>query len=42
MGCQASNNRRDAVKKKTQYKGLFKDKVVEDINKRQMVSVNLL
>lgn len=39
MGCQgSSNNRNKAVKKNNQYKGMFKDKVIEDVEKRKQVS----
>jgi len=35
MGCQgSSNNRNHKIKKSTNYKGLFKDKVEQDVEKR--------
>jgi len=39
MGCQGSTHKRNSpVKKQTQYKGMFTEKIMEDIEKRQMVS----
>lgn len=40
MGCNASSNTRNkTIKSKTQYKGQFKDKVVEDVDKRKQVQI---
>lgn len=39
MGCQSSsNNRNQSIKKKNNYRGLFKEKVTEDVHKRSQVS----
>ena len=42
MGCSGSSNTRNQpLKKQTQYKGMFRDKVIEDIEKRKSVSRDL-
>ncbi|CAI2358890.1 unnamed protein product [Moneuplotes crassus] len=38
MGCSgSSNNRTKVIKKQTQYKGMFRDRVVEDVDKRKRI-----